>query len=149
VPVREKGNEDKIASLFEAIRAEAKLPRLKRISHRPELEQEVCTAAVTGKSFKHPAALYVTASPEATHPELEAVATSNRTDRYHPGKSFYERYSVAVWRTTDLQTGSRRYWVGIGLYGSAAGEFIDCHLTDDVLYCGSWKESIARPFRGK
>src|SRR5260370_21227047 len=45
IVVRDKGNEDQIAKLFETIRVDAKLPSLTRIAHRDRLEQHVCTIA--------------------------------------------------------------------------------------------------------
>ena len=147
MPERDKGKEDQVAKLFEAIRSGSKLPHLKRIKHRPELEQDICTSALTSGRPKH--RFYTTSDPQSPAPELQTIASSNPLDRYHPGRPIHERYSVAVWRTSDPQTGSVRYWVGVGLYGSAVGEFVDCHFTDDVHYCGKWKDSIARSCRGK
>jgi hypothetical protein len=149
MPERDKEKEDQVARLFEHIRAEANLPHLKRIRHRPELEQDICTSALNGERSKHASAFYVTTDPESSVPELTRIASSNPVDRYHPGRPINERYAVAVWRMKDPQTGSAGYWVGVGLYGSAVGEFVDCHFTDDVHYCGKWKEAIARPCRGK
>jgi hypothetical protein len=149
MPERDKNKEDEVARLFETTRAAAKLPSLKRIKHSSELEQHICTAALTGERTKVASAFYRTTTPQLTAPELETIAASNRLDRYHPGRSIYERYSVAVWRTKDSQTGSADYWVGVSLYGSAVGEFVDCHFTDDVYYCGKWKETVARSCRGK
>jgi hypothetical protein len=149
-PERDRDKEEEVAKLFEAIRSESKLPPLKRIKHRAELEQRVCTVALTGERSKGPSALYTTTDPQSPTPELKTIASSNRIDRYHPGRSVYERYSVAVWRTKESPSGNTDdYWVGVGLYGSASGEFVDCHFTDDVHYCGMWKESIARSCRGK
>jgi hypothetical protein len=142
---RDKEKEDQIAKLFEGIRADAKIPPLKRIRHRDDLEQQVCTSALTGKSQSP--AFYVTAIPEAITPELKKIASFNRVGpRNTPWST---RYSVAVWRVREPQTGGVLYWVGVRSYGTAVGEFVDCHFTDDVFYCGKWKESVARPCRGK
>jgi hypothetical protein len=147
---RDKEKEDQVAKLFEGIRAEAKVPRLKRIQHRPQLEQGICTGALTGGRPKGASAFYTTTDPQSPAPELRKIASSNPLDRYHPGRPIYERYSVAVWKTKAPQSGNADYYlVGVGMYGSAAGEFVDCHFTDDVHYCGKWKETIAPPCRGK
>jgi hypothetical protein len=132
MPERDKEKEDWVARLFEHIRAEANLPHLKRIRHRPQLEQDICTSALNGDHSKRGSAFYVTTDPESPAPELTKIASSNPQDRYHSGKPIYERYSVAVWRTKDPQTGNASYWVGVGVYGNAVGEFVDCHFTDDV-----------------
>jgi hypothetical protein len=144
---RDKEKEDQVAKLFEGIRAEARLPQLKRIRHRDDLEQRVCTSALSGKPPKQGSSFYVTADPESITPELKEIASSNRLDANQ--RSWYARYSIAVWRVKDPSAGEVAYRVGVGLYGSALGEFVDCHFTDNVYYCGKWKESIARPCRGK
>jgi hypothetical protein len=144
---RDKGKEDQVAKLFESIRTEAKLPQLKRIRHRDNLEQSVCTSALSGKPSDRGSANYVTTDPESITPELHKIASSNRLDSKN--RPWYARYSVAVWRVKDPQTAKTSYRVGVGLYDTAVGEFVDCHFTDDVHYCGKWKESIAHPCRGK
>jgi hypothetical protein len=144
---RDKEKEDQVAKLFEASRAEAKLPQLQRIRYRSELEQGVCTSALTDKPSKHGAAFYITTDPESIPPELKKAASFNKLDPNN--RPWYTRYSVAVWRVKDPQAGKVAYRVGVGLYGTTLGEFVDCHFTDDVHYCGKWKESIARPCRGK
>ena len=58
------------------------------------------------------------------------------------------RYSVAVWRASDSQTGETTYWVGFHLYWSAVMEFYDAHFTDDIYYRNEWKKSIAPECRG-
>ena len=144
---RDKEKEDQVAKLFEGIRADAKLPRLQRIRYRADLEQGICTSALTGQPSKQGAAFYITADPESITPELKKIAASNRLDPHN--KPWYARYSVAVWRVNDPQAGKVAYRVGVGLYETGLAEFVDCHFTDDVHYCGKWKESIARPCRGK
>jgi hypothetical protein len=140
---RDQGKEDQVAMLFEGIRVEAKLPELKRIRHRDDLEQAVCTSALSGKRSHLGSAFYTATDPESINPELRQIAESNPLDSKK--RPAYARYSVAVWRVKDRQTGELSYRVGIGLYGSGVGEFIDCHFTDDGHYCGKWKDSIARP----
>jgi hypothetical protein len=143
---RDKEKEDQVAKLFESIRAQARLPQLKRIRHRDDLEQGVCTSALTGEASKRWSSLYTTADPGSITTELEKIASSNRLG---PNKRpWYARYSVAVWRMKDPNA-EVAYRVGVGLYETALGEFVDCHFTDDVYYCGNWKASIARPCRGK
>ncbi len=144
---RDKEKEDEVAKLFEGIRFEAKLPPLKRIRHRADLEQGVCTSALTDKPLKFGNVSYITTDPQSITPELRKIASSDRVDSNK--RPWYARYSVAVWRVKDPQVGKFAYRVGLGLYGTAVGEFVDCHFTDDVYYCGKWKESIARPCRGK
>ncbi|MFZ0299812.1 MAG: hypothetical protein WAM13_15785 [Candidatus Sulfotelmatobacter sp.] len=144
---RDKEKEDHVAKLFEGIRAEAGLPQLKRIRHRADLEQGVCTSALTGKPSKQGSSFYITSDPESITPELKKIASLNRLDSNK--RPWYERYSVAVWRVKNPTGGEVAYRVGVGIYGTALGEFVDCHFTDDVYYCGNWKKSIARPCRGK
>lgn len=144
---RDKEKEDQVAKLFEGIRAEAKLPQLQRIRHRADLEQGVCTSAFTDKPSNRGAAFYVTSDPESIAPELQEIASSKRLGANK--KPWYARYSVAIWRVKDPQVEKVSYRVGLGLYETAAAEFVDCHFTDDVHYCGKWKESIAHPCRGK
>jgi len=144
---RDKEKEDQVAKLFEGIRAEANISPLQRIGHRADLEQSICTSALTDTPPKVASAFYVTVDPESVTPELKKIASSNRLDSKK--KPWYSRYSVAIWRVKDQQAGTVTYWVGVGLYESAAGEFVDCHFTDDVHYCGNWKKLVARPCRGK
>ena len=144
---RDKEKEDDVAKLFEGIRAGAKLVQLHRIRHRPDLEQGVCTSALTNQPPKSVAAFYITTDPESITPELMRVAAFSK--RTPDNKPWYARYSVAVWRAKDLKQEKVSYQVGINLYVDALGEFVDCHFTDDVCYCGNWKKSIARLCRGK
>lgn len=144
---RDKEKEDQVAKLLEGIWAEARLPQLKRITHSDDLEQGVCTSALTGDLSKRWSGFYTTADPGWMTPELKKLALSNRLA---PNKRpWYARYSVAVWRVKDPNGGELAYRVGVEFYVTALEEFIDCHFTDDVHYCGNWKESIARPCRGK
>lgn len=77
---RDKQKEDQVAKLFEGIRSEARLPQLQRIRHRADLEQGVCTSALTDKPSKIGSAFYITADPESITPELKKIASSNRLD---------------------------------------------------------------------
>jgi hypothetical protein len=148
---RDKGKEGDVANLFETIRANAKLPPLTRIRHRDSLEQQVCTMANSGTLPKahsgNLAPFCLTANPQMVSPELTVVASSNRQDA--DGKPAYPRYSVAVWRRKDSQSGEETYWVGVQRYWSALEEFVDNHFTDDVFYHDQWKKNVAPECRGK
>jgi hypothetical protein len=144
---RDKEKEDAVSKLFEGIRAEVKLAQLQRIKHRADLEESVCTSALTNKPPKIGAAFYTTTDPESITTELASVAAFSK--RTPDDKPWYTRYSVAVWRAKDSKEGKVAYLVGLGLYGTALGEFVDCHFTDDVYYCGNWKKFVARSCRGK
>jgi hypothetical protein len=148
---RDQSKEDQIASLFESIRSSLDSRKLTRIRHRDNLEQEVCTMALTGslpnRSLAGTFAFYRTLQPDAVAPELTHVASF---DALHPkNKAGYHRFSVAVWRTTDSQTKETLYWVGVQLYWSAPAEFFDYHFTDDIYYHNGWKKSVAPQCRGK
>jgi hypothetical protein len=148
---RDKEKEDKVAKLFEGLRAGAKIPHLKRIGHRDSLEQKVCTIALTGNHPKHTSTgifgFYKTANPDSVTPELSKVALFNDLHpKYNPSLA---RYSVAVWPLKDSQTGEPMYWVGVQLFWSAGMEFFDYHFTDDIYYHNNWKKSIAAPCRNK
>ncbi len=110
---RDKEKEDQVAKLFEGIRAGAKLPQLQRIRHRAELEQGVCTSALTDEPSKLGAAFYITGDPESITPELKKIASLNKLAPNN--RPWYARYSVAVWRVKDPQAGKVAYRVGIGL----------------------------------
>ena len=148
---RDKEKEDKVAKLFEKLRADAQIPHLKRIGHRASLEQEVCTIALTDNPPKHASmhtfGLYKTANPDSITPELTKVALFN--DLHPKNNPSYARYSVAVWPVKDSQTGEPMYWVGVELFWSAGMEFLDSHFTDDIYYHNEWKKSIAAPCRNK
>lgn len=47
---RDRNAETQVAELFEKIRRDAKMPKLKRIDDRAELQQLACTVTVMGKS---------------------------------------------------------------------------------------------------
>ena len=145
IVARDKKKEDQVAKLFEGIRADAKLSKLERVRRRADLEQGICTSSLTGQPSKQGAVSYMTADTELIAPELKSIAASNRLDPHN--KPWYARYSVAVWRVKDPPTGKVAYRVGVGLYETGLAEFVDCHFTDDVHYCGKWKESIAPPCR--
>jgi hypothetical protein len=148
---RDKGKEEQVAKLFETVRADAKIPQLTRIRHRDSLEQRVCTIALTGTlpklTLTPTSALYKTLQPESISTELKQVASF---DDLHPKNNpSYARYSVAVWRVRDSQTGEAAYWVGVQLFWSAAMEFFDYHFTDDIYYHNDWKKYVAPECRGK
>lgn len=148
---RDKEKEDKVAKLFEGIRADMKIARLKRIGYRKSLEQKVCTIALAGEPPKHASTnvfgFYKTANPDSVTPELSKVASfKDLHPKYNPS---YARYSVAVWPVKDSQTGELTYWVGVQLFWSAGMEFVDSHFTDDIYYHNNWKKSIAAPCRNK
>jgi hypothetical protein len=148
---RDKRKEEQVAKLFETVRADAKILPLSRIRHRDSLEQTVCTIAVTSALPKFASAntfaFYKTAAPESISAELNKVALFNHLHpKNNPG---YSRYSIAVWRVKDSQTGETTYWVGVHLYWSAAMEFFDYHFTDDIYYHNDWKKSVAPQCRGK
>lgn len=151
VPERDKAMEDKVAKLFETIRADAKLSPLSRIKHRDRLEQRTCTVVLTDIAPKPFApgtsALYKTLQPELISPELKNVATM--ADFHFNNASAFTRYSVAVWRVRDSQTGETAYWVGVELYWGAFAEFFDEHFTDDLYGRNEWKKHIAPECRGK
>jgi hypothetical protein len=110
---REKEKEDQVAKLFESIRAGANISPLQRIGHRADLEQSVFTSALTDTPPKNGSAFYVTANPESVTPELKKIALCNRMNSKR--KSWYSRYSVAIWRVKDQQAGTVSYRVGVGL----------------------------------
>ncbi len=147
---RDREKEDVVAKLFEAVIADLKLPLLKRIPHRADLEEAVCTTALADGQSKHLFGLYETTHPESSIDEVKKIATSRDFTVTQKGKRVprYARYSVAVWQVGG---GPQQvtYWVGLGFYESATAEFVDCHFTDDVHYCGLWKKSIAAACRGK
>jgi len=127
---RDKGKEDQIAKLFESIRSDLKIPKLTRIGRRDSLEQRVCTIALTGTLPRQASmgvfGFYKTAQPESIPPELYKVASFNNLHpKFNPS---YARYSVAVWRVKDSQTGETTYWVRVYLYWSAHMEFFDYPL---------------------
>lgn len=148
--VRDREKEDVVAKLFETAVEDLKLPRLDRIPRRADLEEAVCTTALADGEPKHLSRFYETTHPESSIDEVKKIATSGDFTVTQKGKSVprFARYSVAVWR---VRGGSQQatYWVGLGFYESAAAEFIDCHFTDDVHYCGLWKKSISPACRGK
>jgi hypothetical protein len=148
---RNKGEEDRVAKLFETIRLDAKLPPLTRIRHRDSLEQRLCTVAYAGtlgnrRSWDR-GAYYKTAQPESISAELIKVASFK--EQGAKNKLAYPRYSVAVWQAKDSQTGEPVYWVGVALYWSALEEFVDNHFTDDAIYHDGWKKTVAPACRGK
>jgi hypothetical protein len=115
IVVRDKGNEDQIAKLFETIRVDAKLPSLTRIGHRDSLEQQVCAIAHAGtlgnRRAWDRAAYYKTAQPQSISAELTRVASFK--EQSEKNKLANPSYSVALAgerlqdRRTNLLGGSR------------------------------------------
>lgn len=147
---RNSEKEDVVAKLLEAAIADGKLPFLKRIPHRADLEEAVCTTALADGQPKNLSGFYETAHPESSIDEVKKIATSRDFFVTRKGKSVprYARYSVAVWQVGGGPQ-QATYWVGLGFYGSGTAEFVDCHFTDDVHYCGLWKKSVSSACRGK
>jgi hypothetical protein len=150
IGARDKEKENVIANLFNTVRADAKLPALTRIKHRDSLEQTVCSVAQRSTlridSFAANRVFYKTAQPEAISTELGRVASFKQPNS---GKNlFYPRYSVAVWKVKDSETGETAYWVGVELYLSSTEEFLD-NFTDEVFYRNEWKKEVAAQCRGK
>jgi hypothetical protein len=148
---RDKSREDEVSKLFESIRSGLKISKLKRIEHRDILEEEVCTVALTGTLGRWISAdtfaLYRTSQPGSITTELNRVASF---EALHPkSEGEYRRYSVAVWRTKDSQTGEPVYWVGVELYWSAPVEFFDYHFTDGMYDLKNWEKSVAPQCRNK
>jgi hypothetical protein len=148
---RDKEKEDQVAKLFEGIRADAKLPRLKRIRHRESLEEEVCTIVLTGKvpkaSLTNTSGFYKTPNPQSINSDLSKVAMF---DQLHPNNNRgFARYSVVVWPAKDLESGTPTYWVGVRLFANAVFEFFDNHFTDEIEYHNLWKKTIAPECRNK
>ena len=78
---RDKEKEDQVATMLEGIWAEKRLPQLRRITHRRDLEQGVCTSALSGDQSKRWSSFYTTPEPGLISPELKKLASSNRLDR--------------------------------------------------------------------
>ena len=139
--------ERQLAQSFESIRRDNALPKLARITHRQELDQLVCTAALndanpSGQNF--PANLmYKTSDPTSVPDELKSIARYK--DLLEP--SIDSRYAVSIWPGTDKETGRHIYWVGVEIYPSAFWEFIDNNFTDDRSYRNQWKKMVAPPCR--
>jgi hypothetical protein len=155
MPHGTRQQENAVATLFNTIRADAKLHRLGRIKDREELQQLVCTVTVSDGvppySTGHPAlgsspkftntdsALYRTAHPQEVTAELERVALFVR-----PGHSRgYARYAVAVWPVNQGTADKIEYWVGVKLYMGETFEFFDNNFTDEMFYKNSWKKIVA------
>ena len=155
MPNRSRQQEDAVATLFNTIRADAKLHRLGRIKDREELQQLVCTVTVSDAvplySTGHPAlgsspkftntdsAFYRTAHPEEVTAELERIALFVR-----PGHSRgYARYAVAVWPVNQGTAEKIEYWVGVKLYAGETFEFFDSNFTDEMFYKNGWKKLVA------
>jgi hypothetical protein len=138
--------ERQIAQTFESIRRDSALPKLSRITHRQQLDQLVCTAALNDSNPYHENApanlIYKTSDPTSVTEELKSIAQLK--DIVGPPDS---RYAVSIWPGTDKETGRRIYWVGIEICQSAFWEFIDNNFTDDRPYRNEWKKMVAPPCR--
>jgi hypothetical protein len=138
-----EGYERQLAQTFESLRRENNLPKLSRITRRRELDQLVCTAALTEANpngHNLPASLmYKTSDPTSVTDELKSIARFK--DLADP--SMDSRYAVSVWPGTDKVTGRLVYWVGVEIYMSAFFEFIDNAFTDNRSYRNQWKELVA------
>jgi hypothetical protein len=134
--------ESQIAQTFESLRHENNLPKLSRITHRQDLDQLVCTAALNDanpRRHNSPAALmYKTSDPESVTEEMKSIARFNQVET--PPNS---RFAVAVWPGIEKQTGRHIYWVGVQIYPSAFFEFIDNTFTDNRSYRNDWKKLVA------
>jgi len=148
---RDKAKEDLVAKQFDTIRAGAKLRTMTRIKHRASLEQTICTIALNRmpkeRQISAISTVYRTAQFESIPTELRKLATME--DFHFSNKSDFVRYSVAVWRVRDSQSGEANYWVGVQLYWDAAAEFFEEHFTDDMYWRNDWKKQIAPECRGK
>jgi len=137
--------EDDVARQFEAIRAKDELPPLKRIPRRDSLEELVCSAASLNapvwRENRPGALMYKTDNPASPGQELERIALYKDPleSTEQPGIT---RYSVAVWPSSNRESGQPVYWVGIQVYMSAWGEFIDSNFTDNRSYRDEWKKLV-------
>jgi hypothetical protein len=139
--------ERQVAQTFESIRRDSALPKLSRITHRQQLDQLVCTAALNDANSSGENApanlMYKTSDPTSVTEEMKSIA------RYHDELEprLDTRYAVSIWPGTDKETGRRIYWVGIEICQSAFWEFIDNNFTDDRPYRNEWKKMVAPPCR--
>ena len=154
---RDASKENEVARVFENARKQAGAKRLSRIRFRDEVQELVCTAALTDRvpvystgvaalgdaKWQPASALYKTREPGNVTDEIKKLASF---DPLH--KLGYWRYSVAVWRSTLSDHGDA-YWVGIQFYGSQGMEFFDNHFTDDIWYHNAWKNTVAPECRSR
>jgi hypothetical protein len=134
-------SEDSLADQFVSIRKAAGLRQLTRIKNRSQLRQMVCTAAVNGKSKQWGSggpAFYETTDLTKLAPQVEQMAKFELQKLATPMPTI-QRFAVAVWPSKIPNA----YWVGVGLYDSAALEWISLHLTDEYYYGNLWKKDIA------
>jgi hypothetical protein len=143
--------EDDVARLFEAIRAKDELPALGRIAHRESLEELVCSTASLNapvwRENRPGAVMYKTDNPESPSHELAEIALYKDPLESRDQPSF-TRYSVAVWPSSNQESGQPVYWVGIQVYMSAWWEFVDNNFTDNRSYKDEWKKLVTPPCRG-
>jgi len=145
-PQGDRQQEDSVANLFDQVRKEAKLHRLRRIGSRTSLQQLVCTVAVTNNvprftsgfpvlgndsidgvtnekqagsivvNVDRPSAIYKTSNPGELTPELKRIALFERQRGRDGHKPGYARYSVAVWRNQQPTSENAEYWVAVQLF---------------------------------
>jgi len=145
--------EDSVATQFASVRRSSGLRTLTRIKNRTQLRQMVCTAAVNGGFKRWGTVIYETNDFSTPNAQLEQLAkfdapvhksrtviTDSSVGSFRTGgMPKIERFAVAVWPSKNPNS----HWVGIGLYWSAASEWFDLHLTDDLYDRNEWKKTIA------
>jgi hypothetical protein len=148
--LRDPAAEDAVAKLFENAREQSGAKKLGRIRYQEQAQALACSAALGAKSPRGTNSwasfgLYKTAVPTQVSDEITRLASAGKTG-YSPS-----RYAVAVWRSASDNS---EYWVEIRLYSSAAAEFFEDYLTDEMFYRNDWKklvlpECLAKPPRPK
>jgi hypothetical protein len=137
-----------LANRFVALRKAAGEKRLVRIKDRSDLRQRLCTAASgpsTSKSWGTSSGIrevyYETDNPESLDSRFQQMAESRPPPKQAVSDltPTPERFAVAVWPSKA----QGKYWVGVGTYWSAWGEWFDLHLTDDASYSKGWDKIIA------
>jgi len=131
--------EDSLANRFIALRKAAGAKQLARIKNRFDLRERVCTAAVSKNALKSwgtssgiREVYYETDDPATLDPLFEHMA------KFDP-RPVPRRFAVAVWPSKA----QGKYWVGVGTYWGAWGEWFDLHLTDDTFYRKQWDKELA------
>ena len=142
-PYRDKAKEEEVVSMFRAIRGELGGKQLSWIKRRHEIQQLTCTAALIDRTMHSPRTLiYKTTNIADINSELRQLATQDKD-----GSSGIRRFSVAVWRKRPQSAAPEEYWVGVGLYRSAGGEWFESHLTDEGSYSKRWKTLVVHECR--
>ena len=143
--------EDEVARIFETFRAKDKLPPLARIAHRKSLEELACSSASVGSAVwgqnSPGAVMYKTDNAALPNQDLEHIAGFKDLVE---GKNEprFTRYAVAVWPSSNRESGRQVYWVGIQVFESAWWEFVDKTFTDDRSYRNEWKKVVTPSCRG-